>query len=42
MRFFLVLAGAVKREVYCVGETVMGRILANLEDMAVSFKGKGL
>jgi hypothetical protein len=42
MRFFLVLVGAMKKEEYCVGGTVMGRILADLEGTAVSFQGKGL
>ena len=38
----LVLVGAMKIEEYYVGETVMCRILADLEGTAVSFQGKGL
>jgi len=42
MTFYLVLVGAMKIEEYYVGETVMCRILADLEGTAVSFQGKGL
>jgi hypothetical protein len=42
MSFYLALVGAVMKEECCVGETVMGRILADLEGTAVLLQGKGL